>query len=126
MNKYHAALIKAKHTFHASAVSSSLSNPRKLWQTVNKLFIVNLLMLYQTLCNLPVCQTLLPAFSHLRFTSFVLISGQIQTLVLLIYHALTFLLVMMSFVRQLLLKSLNLSVNLLILTAILILFRLLC
>jgi hypothetical protein len=37
MNKYHAALIKAKRTFHASTVSSSLSNPRKLWQTVNKL-----------------------------------------------------------------------------------------
>ena len=89
-------------------------------------FIVNLLMLHQTLCNLPICQTLLPAFSHLRFTSFVLIFGQIQTLVLLIYHALTFLLVMMSFVRQLLLRSLNLSVNLLILTVILILFRLLC
>ena len=31
------ALIKAKHTFHASTVSYSLSNPRKLWQTVNKL-----------------------------------------------------------------------------------------
>ena len=36
-NKYHAALIKAKRTFHASTVSSSMSNPRKLWKTVNKL-----------------------------------------------------------------------------------------
>ena len=36
-NKYHAAIIKAKRTFHASTISSNLSNPRKLWHTVNKL-----------------------------------------------------------------------------------------
>jgi hypothetical protein len=89
-------------------------------------FIVNLLMLYQTLCTLPIGQTLLPACSHSRFTSVVLISGQIPTLLLLIYHALTFLLVLMSFVQQPLLKCPNLSVNLLILTVILILFLLLC
>jgi hypothetical protein len=63
-------------------------------------FIVNLLMQYQTLYILPICQTLLPAFSHLRFTSFVLISGRIPTLPFLIYHALTFLLVLMSFFQQ--------------------------
>ena len=36
-NKYHAAIIKAKRTFHASTISSSLSNRQKLWNTVNKL-----------------------------------------------------------------------------------------
>ena len=36
-NKYRAALIKAKHTFRAFTVSYSLSNPRQVWQTVNKL-----------------------------------------------------------------------------------------
>jgi hypothetical protein len=48
---------------------------------------MNLLMLYQILCILPICQTLLPAFSHLRFTSFVLISSQIQTLLHLTYDS---------------------------------------
>jgi hypothetical protein len=33
----HAAIIKAKRTYHASTVSSTVSNPCKLWQTVNRL-----------------------------------------------------------------------------------------
>ena len=36
-NKYHAAIIKAKRSFHASSVSSNITNPRKLWTTVNKI-----------------------------------------------------------------------------------------
>jgi hypothetical protein len=36
-NRYHAAIVKAKRTYHASTVSSTVSNPRKLWQTVNRL-----------------------------------------------------------------------------------------
>jgi hypothetical protein len=37
-NRYHVAIIiKATRNFHASTVSSTLSNPCKLWQTVNKL-----------------------------------------------------------------------------------------
>jgi hypothetical protein len=36
-NRYHAAIIKAKRTCHASTVFSILSNHRKLWQTVNRL-----------------------------------------------------------------------------------------
>jgi hypothetical protein len=36
-NRYHAAIIKTKRTYHASTVSSTVSNPRKLWQTVNRL-----------------------------------------------------------------------------------------
>ena len=36
-NKYHAAIIKAKRSFLASTVSSNLSDPRKLWNTVNNL-----------------------------------------------------------------------------------------
>ena len=89
-------------------------------------FIVVLLMLYQTLFILQIWPTLLPAFSHLRFTNFVLIFSRIQTPFLLMYCAFIFLLVLISFVRQLLLKSLNLLVSLLILTVILILFLLLC
>jgi hypothetical protein len=36
-NKCQAAIIKAKHAFHASSVSSNITNPRKLWTTVNKI-----------------------------------------------------------------------------------------
>jgi hypothetical protein len=36
-NKYHAAIIKAKRSFHTSSVSSNKTNPRKLWTTVNKI-----------------------------------------------------------------------------------------
>jgi Endonuclease-reverse transcriptase len=36
-NRYHAAIIEAKRTYYAPTVSSTLSNPRKLWQTVNRL-----------------------------------------------------------------------------------------
>ena len=35
--KYHASIIKAKRTYHASTISSNLSNSRKLLTTVNKL-----------------------------------------------------------------------------------------
>jgi Endonuclease-reverse transcriptase len=35
-NKYHAAIIKAKCSFHAS-VSSNITNPHKLWTTFNKI-----------------------------------------------------------------------------------------
>ena len=36
-NKCHAAIIKAMRSFHASSVSSNITNPRKLWATVNKI-----------------------------------------------------------------------------------------
>jgi hypothetical protein len=36
-NKYHAAIIKVKRSSHTSSVSSNITNPRKLWTTVNKI-----------------------------------------------------------------------------------------
>jgi hypothetical protein len=36
-NKYHAAIVQAKRSFHASSVSSNITKPRKLWTTVNKI-----------------------------------------------------------------------------------------
>jgi hypothetical protein len=41
-NKYHAAIIKAKRSFRASSVSSNITNPRKLWTTVNKILHRNI------------------------------------------------------------------------------------
>ena len=70
------ALIKVKRTLHASTVSYSLSNPHKLWQTVNRLLhreppdAVPDSASFQSV-------KLLPAFSHLRFKRFILISSQI-------------------------------------------------
>jgi hypothetical protein len=34
---YHAAIIEAKRSFHAFSVSSNITNPRKLWTTVDKI-----------------------------------------------------------------------------------------
>jgi hypothetical protein len=36
-NRYHAAIIKAKRDYNAKLISSNLTNPRKLWHTVNNL-----------------------------------------------------------------------------------------
>jgi len=36
-NHYHAAIIKAKRNYNSSLISSSRTNPRQLWKTVNKL-----------------------------------------------------------------------------------------
>ncbi len=36
-NKYHSAIIHAKKLFNCSLISSSASNPRKLWNSINKL-----------------------------------------------------------------------------------------
>ena len=73
LNKYHASIIKAKRTFHASAISSNLSNPRKLWTTVNKL------LHHASSDTLPISQhpdslsNSFANFSRLRFINFILI-----------------------------------------------------
>jgi hypothetical protein len=36
-NKYHSAIITAKKTYNASLISASISNPRKLWNSINTL-----------------------------------------------------------------------------------------
>ena len=36
-NRYHAAIIKAKRKFNSSLISSSRTNPRELWKSVNQL-----------------------------------------------------------------------------------------
>jgi len=36
-NTYHSSIIHAKRIFNSSLISSSSSNPRKLWNTINKL-----------------------------------------------------------------------------------------
>ena len=36
-NHYHAAIIKAKRTYNSTLISSSLTNPRQLWNNVNKI-----------------------------------------------------------------------------------------
>jgi len=36
-NSYHSAIIQAKKVFNSSLISSSSKNPRKLWNSINKL-----------------------------------------------------------------------------------------
>ena len=36
-NHYHTSIIKAKKLYHSSLLSSNLTNPKKLWNTINKL-----------------------------------------------------------------------------------------
>ena len=51
-----------KRTFHASTVSSSLSNPRKLWQTVNQLIILKHKIQHQTISKNTIIKTNLATF----------------------------------------------------------------
>jgi HEPN domain-containing protein len=55
-NHYHAAIIKAKKAYNIGLIASSVSNPRQLWNSVNKI-------LHRT------SQPVLPTFSSLRCLS---------------------------------------------------------